>query len=60
MFKDVGQAGTDVGICKMLMVISSSPFFAKPNVGGSFTLPTKHNCLKFVGRLSEAIYTFHF
>jgi hypothetical protein len=31
MLIDVGQDGTNAGICKMLMVIPSSPFFAKPN-----------------------------
>jgi hypothetical protein len=39
MFKVVGQAGTDAGICKMLMVIPSSPFFAKPNVACRFFCP---------------------
>lgn len=34
MLTDVGQAGTKVWICKMLMIISSSPFFAKPTVIG--------------------------
>lgn len=32
MLSDAGQAETSAGICKMLMVIPSSPFFAKPNV----------------------------
>jgi hypothetical protein len=32
MLTDAGQAGTKVWICKMLMVIPSSPFFAKPLV----------------------------
>ena len=32
MLTDDGQDGTKVWICKMLMVTTSSPFFAKPNV----------------------------
>ena len=32
MLTNAGQAGTKVWICKMLMVTTSSPFFAKPTV----------------------------
>ena len=34
MLTDVGQVETKVWIRKMMMVIPSSPFFAKPNVIG--------------------------